>query len=226
MPAFFVTATGTDAGKTFLTTALIRHLRAKGRDAAAFKPVASGFDPAAIAASDTGRLLAAMGRPLSEAECAPVSPWRFAAPLSPDMAAARENRAIDFPALVGFSRKVATSADVVFIEGVGGVMVPLDDTHTVLDWIEALAFPSVLLAGTYLGAISHALTALDALSHRNCAVQAIVLNETRGSRVGAEETHATIARFARGVPVCPLPYIVDDGNSDRFVASIAAVLGL
>lgn len=226
MPAFFITATGTDAGKTFLTTALIRHLREKGRSVAAFKPVASGFDSAAIATGDTGRLLAAMQRPLSDDACETVSPWRFAAPLSPDMAAARENRAIDFSALVAFSRKAATAADIVFIEGVGGVMVPLDATHTVLDWIAALAMPGVLVAGTYLGAISHTLTALDALTHKGCPVQAIVLNETRDSSVDAAQTRATITRFARGVPVCPLPWCPDDGAAARFIAPIAAALGL
>ena len=109
MTAIFVTGTGTDVGKTFLSAALIRHWRMAGHAVAAFKPVASGFDPATAQASDPGVLLAALGRPISDIDA--ISPWRFAAPLSPDMAAAREGRALDFEAIVAFSRQATASAD-------------------------------------------------------------------------------------------------------------------
>ncbi len=92
MSAIFITATGTDIGKTFVTAGLIRHLRASGREVDALKPVMTGFDPAHPEASDAGVLLAALGRPVTAAEIARISPWRFSAPLSPDMAARRERR--------------------------------------------------------------------------------------------------------------------------------------
>ena len=92
MSAIFITATGTDIGKTFVAAGLIRHLRAAGRSVDALKPVVTGFDPLDAAASDTGVLLSALGRPVTPAEIDRISPWRFRAPLSPDMAARRENR--------------------------------------------------------------------------------------------------------------------------------------
>ena len=98
----FVTATGTDIGKTFVACGLIRALRRKGRAAAALKPVLSGFEPAEAEGSDSGRLLAALGRPVTPDEIARISPWRFAAPLSPDMAALREKRTLDFAGVVDF----------------------------------------------------------------------------------------------------------------------------
>src|SRR5580704_4604157 len=104
MSAIFVSATGTDVGKTFVTTGLIRHFLGEGRAVDANKPVVSGFDPAALAASDHGALLAALNRPVTIPEAERISPWRFAAPLSPDMAARREGRAIDFDALTEFCR--------------------------------------------------------------------------------------------------------------------------
>ena len=67
MSDFFITGTGTDIGKTWVTCALLRHWRATGRRARAFKPVLSGFDPAMAEASDAGQLLAAMGRTLDAA---------------------------------------------------------------------------------------------------------------------------------------------------------------
>src|SRR5262249_38051955 len=155
---------GTDIGKTFVTAGLVSHLRARAIAVAAIKPVVSGFDPANVAAGDPSVLLAALGRPASPENIAEISPWRFSAPLSPDLAAKHENRALDFADLVAFSiAAIASCRGVVLIEGVGGIMVPLDDRHTVLDWMTALGVPALVVAGSYLGTISHTLSAVDVL---------------------------------------------------------------
>src|SRR3974390_2417091 len=89
MTAFFVTATGTDIGKTFVTAGLVRWLRGQGVGGAAIKPVVSGLAPGALAASDCAVLLAAMGEAITPEAAARISPWQFTAPLSPDMAGPR-----------------------------------------------------------------------------------------------------------------------------------------
>ncbi len=206
MSAIFITATGTDIGKTFVAAGLIRHWRAAGRQVDALKPVVTGFDPA----SACNERYRACCSPRSAARVTPdeierISPWRFAAPLSPDMAARRENTAIDFDALVDFSRGAHRSANgTLLIEGIGGVMVPLDDKHTVLDWMAALNIPVVLVAGSYLGSLSHTLTALNAVRSRTIAVTAVVVNETVGSPVSMADTEATLSRFAAPIPIVPL----------------------
>jgi dethiobiotin synthetase len=206
--AFFITAAGTEIGKTYVTAGLIRALRRQGRAVEALKPVASGFDPDRLASTDTGVLLSVMERAINVSEAAGISPWRFAAPLSPDMAARREGRSIDFDRLVEFCRRrIAEREDVLLIEGVGGCMVPLDDSHTVLDWMSALDLPALVVTGSYLGAISHTLTALETLRSRNLTVAALIVNETPGSTVDLDETAATIRRFARGVQVLTLAYM-------------------
>ena len=206
MSALFVTATGTEIGKTFLTAALVRHLRRQGRAVRALKPVVSGFDGTTRSESDPAVLLRALGRSLTDAALAEISPWRFAAPLSPDMAARREGRDIDFAALVGHCRReiAAVGQDPLLIEGVGGAMVPLTDRETVLDWMAALRVPVLLVAGSYLGTISHTLTTLCTLRGAGLDIRAVVLNETPGSTVPLEETGETITRFAAGVPVLAL----------------------
>ena len=206
MSAVFVTATGTDIGKTFVTAALIHELRRRGRAVDALKPVVSGFDPVQLAASDPGVLLAALGRAPTAEALDRIAPWRYAAPLSPDMAARREERQLDFAALLAFTRRAVSAASgILLIEGVGGVMVPLDDEHTVLDWMAALALPVLLVGGSYLGAISHALTALDALVRRGLRVEAVIVDESAGSRVDLDATVESISRFAGGVAVVGLP---------------------
>src|SRR5690349_10205115 len=118
MPAIFVTSTGTDIGKTFVTAGMIRHLRRDGRAVDALKPVVSGYDSSVVETSDPAVLLEALGRPVNADEIARMSPWRFRAPISPDQAAAREGRTIEFQELTDFSRQAIESAPgVLLIEG-------------------------------------------------------------------------------------------------------------
>lgn len=201
MTRLFVTGTGTGVGKTFVTAALIHAARRAGRPVNALKPVLSGFDPACPQESDAGVLLTALGLLASIENLDRIAPWRFPAPLSPDMAAAREGRAIDFAALVAHGR--AAAGDPLLIEGVGGCMVPLDERHTVLDWITALSMPVILVAGSYLGTISHTLSSLAALKPV-ALVRAVVVSESTDQPVPLEETVVAIARFTAGVPVVPV----------------------
>lgn len=204
MTSYFVTATGTDIGKTFVTAGIIRHLREQRQKVAALKPIVSGFDLATAALSDPGILLAALDEPIVPETLDRVSPWRFAAPLSPDMAAAREGRAIDFDILLRVCREgMAAANGPLFIEGVGGVMVPLDGRHTVLDWMVEMALPLIVVTGSYLGTISHTLTTLDVLARRGLRVAALVVNESP-TDIPLTETMDAIERFAPGIPMSGL----------------------
>ena len=85
MKAAFVTATGTDIGKTYITAGIIRALIEQGRQAAAIKPVMSGYDAASPEPSDAATLLQAMGKPVTPETIAAIAPWRYFAPLSPEI---------------------------------------------------------------------------------------------------------------------------------------------
>jgi dethiobiotin synthetase len=209
--AIFITATGTDVGKTYVAASLIGHFRRMGRTVEAIKPVVSGFDPARAADSDPGVLLRALGVPVNAEAVERIAPWRFRAPLSPDLAAHREGRSIDVDAVIDFCQgAVQHRRDLLVIEGVGGVMVPLDGERTVLDLMMALRLPLILVAGSYLGTISHTLTALDSLFRRDLDVLAVIVSETVGSAVPLDDTVAAIARFAE--PVVALPRQRQDGE--------------
>jgi len=204
--AIFITATGTDVGKTFVAVSLIRHLRQMGHLVNAIKPIVSGFDAARPATSDPGILLNALGRPISAEEIQRTSPWRFRAPLSPDLAARREGRTIDVDLVVKYCQvAIEQNRGVLLIEGVGGIMVPLDDSRTVLDVMMALRLPLILVTGSYLGTISHTLTAIDSLFRRDMNLFAVIVSETPGSPVPLDDVVATIARFVDPVIGLPRP---------------------
>lgn len=204
---FFITATGTDVGKTFVTTTLCRQLIGQGKKVAAFKPVISGYD-VADKQSDSALILQSCGLEITAKNIAKISPWRFAAPLSPDMAAHREGKNISLDELVAFCKEQEKSqADILLAEGVGGVCVPLNDTQTVLDWMVALAdWKIILVAGSYLGSISHTLTAIQSLFARNLSLHALIVSESENSPVPLAETIKTLANFLpKSVSIVTLP---------------------
>ena len=206
MTAIFITATATNVGKTQVVASLIRHLRHSGRTVEAVKPIVSGYDSARAAASDPGVLIAALGLPFSPESIERVSPWRFQAAVSPDLAARYEGRSINVDRVVGFCQSaVERHRDVLLIEGVGGIMVPLDDSRTILDVMMALGLPLILVAGSYRGTVSHTLTALDSLFRRDMKVLATIVNETPDSTEPLDEVVASIGRFTEPVIGLPRP---------------------
>lgn len=179
MNRIFVTAIGTDCGKTHVSCAILRELVAQARPALAIKPLMSGYSPDLLEASDAGRLLAAMGRPVSEAEVNDICWKSFTEWSAPNVAARRAGVALDDGMLIGFVRdRLAMHEGPALVEGAGGVMSPLTDTFTNLDLMAELSLPVLLLASNYLGAVSHTLTALEALERRGLEVKAIVVTET------------------------------------------------
>jgi dethiobiotin synthetase len=204
--AIFITATGTDVGKTFVVASLIRLLRQMGRTVDAIKPIVSGYDATLAAASDPGVLIGALGLPFSPEAIDRVSPWRFRAAVAPDLAARREGRSIDVDAVVAYCQgAIERRPDILLIEGVGGIMVPLDDHRTILDVMMALRVPLILVTGSYRGTISHTLTALDSLFRRDLNVLATIVNETPGSSMPLGDVVASIGRFTEPVIGLPRP---------------------
>lgn len=207
MTAYFIAATGTGIGKTFITAGLLRYLRETGREVHGFKPVVSGYETPQ--GTDPAFLLEALGRPVTDDTVAEISPFRFKEPLSPDMAAMREGREIDFEALVAFCRKGAAATGTVLIEGVGGAIVPLDSSHTTLDLMLALDLPVLLVAGSYLGSLSHSFTTVAALKAAGIKVAALVVNDAGTSEeapaIPLADTAAALRRFLPEYEIVSLP---------------------
>ena len=206
--SFFVAGSHTDIGKTFVASALLRGAIARGLRAEAYKPVVSGFDPEDWSDSDPGRLLAALGRPLSADTLAAMSPLRYRAPLAPPTAARREGDVLMLSQLVTSCRRVrdSWSTDLGLIEGAGGVMSPIAEDATNLDLMAALGMPVLLVGGSYLGSISHTLTALECVRARGLDVAAVVVSES-GERDSPDlmETVEAVERFGPGARVLAAP---------------------
>lgn len=203
MPALFVTGTGTDIGKTYVSCALIRALKARATLVDAFKPVVSGFDPRDAAGSDPARLAAALGDPGAVLR---IAPRRYRAPLAPNIAARLEGQTLVLDDMVidAVARTAELRDGLLLVEGAGGVMSPLTDAETNLDMITALGAPVLLVAGSYLGTISHVLTAMVALRAAKAQVAAVVISESPDAP-DLDQTAQTLAPFLDGLPLFLAP---------------------
>ncbi|HEX8418333.1 MAG TPA: dethiobiotin synthase [Methylobacterium sp.] len=205
--AFFVAGSGTGIGKTYVTAALTRRLRAQGRAVLTLKPLASGvpsLDDPTFRDSDTAILLAAQGLAQSAAMVEACTPWRFAAALAPDLAAAREGRALALADLVAWcaARIDAAAGATVLIEGVGGLMSPVTPEATGLDWLKALSLPTLLVSGSYLGAISHALTAIETLRAHDLPLLGVAVSESEDAPTPPEIVAEAIAKRSGAAVAC------------------------
>lgn len=195
---FFVTATGTDIGKTFIVEKLCRKLIAEGEKVVVIKPIISGFAFDDLN-SDSAKILKVLGREVNQQNLAAISPFYFKAPLSPNIAAALENKTINFSQVVNFCQQqiaaAQKSASYLLIEGAGGVMSPVNDDKTFADLIAQLKIPAILVTGNYLGTISHTLTAIAALKMHNIVIDKIILNCRGDDQINFKDNLKTLRKF-------------------------------
>jgi dethiobiotin synthetase len=167
----FVTGTDTGAGKTVVAAALCAAIAAAGARVAAFKPVVTGTaDPAGDWPHDHELLATVTG-----VDPADVCARTFGPAVSPHLAAELARATIDLDELVRAARAAGARADVLVVEGVGGLLVPLNAEHDVRDLAVALGLPLVIAARAGLGTINHSLLTIAAARAAGLDVRAVIL---------------------------------------------------
>ncbi len=213
MSRLIVTATDTDAGKTWVCEQLARHWRQQGLKVRALKPFVSGYTPD-DAENDVARLLRAQG--MTQAD--DVSYQRFTLPASPDIAAAAEGRCIQPDAALHWCWQQLARVDIGIIEGIGGLMVPLHDDMLLIDWFTGLLPARCLLCvDMRLGCINHTLLSIEAMQRRGMPPDYVLLNNRRNMPDDAfEHCRRSIARF---LPVSTR-LISCAANDDRWLPAL------
>jgi len=188
----FITATDTDAGKTWVTAALIRSLLTQGLRAKALKPIACGFN-SDNQNDDIQALLKAQN--LTNPD--DLNRYRFALPAAPSQAAAAQHQRIDSRALIQWCEQQANTVETCIIEGIGGLMTPITDTWLLSDWIDAMPTYEIwLVVNCKLGAINHTLLTLQQLKQMQRSPKRIFFNATTASQNAyLHATHQAIAPF-------------------------------
>lgn len=178
VPGLFITATGTDVGKTVITCALARVLRDKAMRVGVSKPMASGCrkDREGLVCPDTEALahFADCRVPLDT-----ITPIRYRKPLAPGVAAEIEGTEFDADLIVKSLHHIQEVSDCLLVEGAGGLYVPIDAAHpnrSMLDLMAAIGYPVLIVADAGLGTINHTVMTIKCLKQRGCKVVGVVLN--------------------------------------------------
>ena len=194
MRGVFVTGTDTGVGKTVVAAALAAALRVLGERVATLKPVLTGTDEPSdpVWPPDDELLAARVAR-------------RFGPPVSPHLAAELAGAPIDPAELIALARKAAGKADVVVVEGIGGILVPITPGYLVRDYARELGLPLVVAARPGLGTINHTLLTLEAARAVSLDVRVVVLTPWPDQPSLMERSnHETIERLG-AVRVLTLP---------------------
>ncbi len=168
----FITATDTEVGKTIITCALAVALKEKGMDVGVMKPVSSGGVPGEDALAL--KKYSGVDDPIET-----INPCAFQRPLAPLVAAEKEGRTVTRAAIMKAREVLEKRHDLLLVEGVGGLLVPLAPEHTVLDMMSSFGYPVLLISRAGLGAVNHTLMSLELLRAKGLEVLGVVMNGFR-----------------------------------------------
>ncbi|MFC4994571.1 dethiobiotin synthase [Rubritalea tangerina] len=189
----FITGTDTDCGKTYVTSLIIRSLRAEGYDVVGYKPICCGDR------NDALELVDASGDTLTVDEANPV--W-LKTPAAPHVASMFENTPIDTNALLKQHENLSSKHQVVITEGAGGALVPIAGReNTIADFAKEVGSPVIIVVGNKLGALNHTLLTVEALRARDIEPAGLVFNNLVDELDTATITNKGIAEEMCGVEV-------------------------
>lgn len=171
---YFVSGIDTDAGKTVCTGWLARELMRAGRRVATMKFVQTGSSDAQ--STDIALHRRIMGVELPEDVRRITAPECFTYPASPDLAARMDGRSIDFERIETCVALLEQAYDVVLVEGAGGLMVPLTENLTTIDYAKQRQWPMLFVTSGKLGSINHTLLSWEALANRQITLSAVIYN--------------------------------------------------
>lgn len=207
-----VVGTDTGVGKTFVSVAIGWRLRDVGVRVGVYKPAASGAESTSTGPvwTDVRDLSAAVGDSFPAAR---ICPQCFVAPLAPPVAARLEGRTVDDALLIDGLRWWFDQVDALVVEGVGGLLSPLSESHTIADFAALAGLPLLVVGRLGLGTINHTLLTVEAALTRDLPVAGVVLNQ---SSPGEPDLAAATnpQELARRLPVPLLGVIPHTSTAD------------
>ena len=176
----FISATGTDVGKTYVTALIVKKLRRAGFNAGYYKAALSGAD--CIEDSDAGFVnkTAQIGQ-----EEKSLLSYLYKNAVSPHLAAKLEGNPVEKNVVISDYKAVQEKYDYVTVEGSGGIVCPIryDDKarYFLEDIIKWLKLPVLLVADAGLGTINSVVLTHEYMQNHGLKLQGIILNNYTGS---------------------------------------------
>jgi dethiobiotin synthetase len=172
---YFITGTDTEIGKTLTSSAMLHALVKAGVRAAGMKPIAAGAESRrGVWHNEDVDSLAAESNAGLPREL--TTPYLLRDATAPHIAAAQEGVTMSIPHILDCYRQVASQADAVVVEGVGGFCVPLSKGESTADLAQQLGLPVIMVVGLRLGCLNHALLTAEAIAARGLTLAGWVAN--------------------------------------------------
>ncbi len=210
MPTCVITGIDTDIGKSIATGLLARYLKQNGASIITQKIVQTGC----VELSDDIRLhRRLMGIELTPEDLEGTTcPYIFPLPASPHLAARQAGISISPDVITQATRQLEQTYDIVLLEGVGGLYVPLTESLTLLGYVADKGYPLIVVSSSRLGSINHTLLTLEAARHRHLDVLGIIYNldpETPPEITDDSQQvfESFLRRFSFHDIIIPLPHI-------------------
>lgn len=221
-PGLFITATDTGVGKTALAAAIARRLHHQGVRVGVCKPIASGCRESGreLISEDAELLAAAIDHrmPLDV-----VNPVRYRRPMAPAAAIEEGEPPIDWKSLDRSLVKLDSQSDLLLIEGVGGLLVPLDRRTTLLDLARRLGYPMLVVTRPGLGTLNHTAMTCTLIRQAGLPLAGIVINRMLADDPeGVQRTNLEWLRIQNGAPI--LATIPDDPTLEALDRAVESVV--
>lgn len=213
----FITGTDTDSGKTYVVSQLLKAFCRQEVNTIALKPLASGcmMQNGVLISPDANCFQSCYPTELE------ISGWKFEEPIAPHLAAQEAGQCISASAIHQFClQSTFQTYDYCLVEGAGGLMVPLNDTQTWIDFITLTQFPVILVVGMQLGCINHALLTAEVIRKYQLPCLGWIANFLQPTMLRQSENLATLKKRM------PISYLGDvpyqsDLSSDIVQAILA-----
>lgn len=205
---YFITGTDTDAGKTFVTIALMRYFRQQGKTVLGMKPVASGC----VAGEDGLRnddALLLQANASKQIDYDLINPYAFALPVSPHIAASEVDQEVELSVINKNYQVLKEQADFVLVEGVGGWLAPLSKSLDVADLAKSLQLPVILVVAMRLGCINHARLSYAEIQSSGMTCAGWIANCSEESMLRRQENIETITQKIQTPLLGVIPYTTD-----------------
>jgi dethiobiotin synthetase len=207
---FFVTGTDTGVGKTIITAALIKASNLLGFRTCGMKPIETGcLREGDILIPSDGILIKTIAH--MEETVNHISPCCFEEPLAPLPASEIEGTAVNFEKIRKAYAELSQKYDVVIVEGIGGLLVPIRKDYFVLDLARDFGLPIIVVSRPGLGTINHTMLSVNYAIEEGLTVAGIIINYSRPPQGSpAENTNPDVIKKISPIPIIGIfPYLRD-----------------
>lgn len=209
---FFIIGTDTGVGKTIITAAIIKFAKFSGLKVCAMKPVETGCFKSKLKAQSSklkkevlipsdGMFLKEMAGMDDSIDL--INPVRFENPLAPFPASEIEGINVDIEYIKKAYSKLSKKYNVILVEGIGGLLVPLKKDYLLLDLIRDFGLPVIVVSRPGLGTINHTLLTVNYALKEGLTIAGVIINHTQlPDSSPAERTNPEVIR-----QLCPVPLL-------------------